>query len=83
MDDTLEFHLLNDFQREFPLCPAPFAEIGGPPGVAERVVLGPGEAAARGQDFQVGAVFAPKRIVLPPWPPWPFRRSGWTRWPRR
>ena len=27
MDDSLEFQLLNDFQRDFPLCPAPFAEL--------------------------------------------------------
>ncbi|MDQ5914970.1 MAG: hypothetical protein QG584_861, partial [Pseudomonadota bacterium] len=24
--DAIEFQLLNDFQRDFPLCPAPFAE---------------------------------------------------------
>ena len=27
MSDALQFQLLNDFQRDFPLCPAPFAEL--------------------------------------------------------
>ena len=63
MDDTLEFHLLNDFQREFPLCPAPFAELAARLGVAERVVLGGLEKLRReGKISRVGAVFAPKRI---------------------
>lgn len=63
MDDALEFHLLNDFQRDFPLCPAPFAELAARLGVAERVVLGCLEKLRReGKISRVGAVFAPKRI---------------------
>ena len=63
MDDTLDFHLLNDFQRDFPLCPAPFAELPSPLGVAEKVVLGRLENLRRdGKISRVGAVFAPKRI---------------------
>ncbi len=63
MDDTLEFHLLNDFQRGFPLCPAPFAELAARLGVAEKVVLGGLEKLRReGKISRVGAVFAPKRI---------------------
>lgn len=63
MDDTLEFHLLNDFQREFPLCPAPFAELAARLGVAERTVLSSLEKLRReGKISRVGAVFAPKRI---------------------
>ncbi len=63
MDDTLEFHLLNDFQREFPLCPAPFAELAARLGVAEKAVLSGLEALRReGKISRVGAVFAPKRI---------------------
>ena len=63
MDDTLEFHLLNDFQREFPLCPAPFAELAARLGVAERTVLSGLEKLRReGKISRVGAVFAPKRI---------------------
>lgn len=63
MDDALEFHLLNDFQRDFPLCPAPFAELAARLGVGERVVLGCLEKLRReGKISRVGAVFAPKRI---------------------
>lgn len=63
MDDTLEFHLLNDFQRDFPLCPAPFAELAARLGVAEKVVLGSLQKLRReGKVSRVGAVFAPKRI---------------------
>jgi DNA-binding Lrp family transcriptional regulator len=63
MDDALEFHLLNDFQRDFPLCPAPFAELAARLGVGEKVVLGRLEKLRReGKISRVGAVFAPKRI---------------------
>lgn len=63
MDDTLDFHLLNDFQHDFPLCPAPFAELASRLGVAEKVVLGRLESLRRdGKISRVGAVFAPKRI---------------------
>ncbi|MBS1190084.1 MAG: transcriptional regulator, AsnC family [Rhodocyclaceae bacterium] len=63
MDDALEFHLLNDFQRDFPLCPAPFAELAARLGVAEKVVLGSLDQLRReGKISRVGAVFAPKRI---------------------
>ena len=37
--DALDFRLLNDFQRDFPLCPAPYAEVAARLGVAESVVL--------------------------------------------
>lgn len=63
MDDTLDYRLLNDFQRDFPLCPAPFAELASRLGVAEKVVLGRLENLRRdGKISRVGAVFAPKRI---------------------
>jgi DNA-binding Lrp family transcriptional regulator len=63
MDDALEFRLLNDFQRDFPLCPAPFAELAARLGVGERAVLGSLEKLRReGKISRVGAVFAPKRI---------------------
>ena len=63
MDDALDFHLLNDFQRNFPLCPAPFAELAAKLGVAESVVLRMLEQLRReGKISRVGAVFAPKRI---------------------
>ncbi|MGE5490197.1 MAG: Lrp/AsnC family transcriptional regulator [Actinomycetota bacterium] len=63
MDQTLEFRLLNDFQRNFPLCPAPFAELAARLGVAERTVLGMLESLRReGKISRVGAVFSPKRF---------------------
>ena len=63
MTNTFEFRLLNEFQRDFPLCPAPFAELAARLGVGERVVLGSLEKLRReGKISRVGAVFAPKRI---------------------
>lgn len=63
MDDALDFRLLNDFQRDFPLCPAPFAELAARLGIGERALLGRLEALRRqGKISRVGAVFAPKRI---------------------
>ena len=63
MDDALEFRLLNEFQRDFPLCSAPFAELAARLGVGERTVLSGLEKLRReGKISRVGAVFAPKRI---------------------
>jgi DNA-binding Lrp family transcriptional regulator len=63
MEDTLEFRLLNEFQRDFPLSPAPFAELAARLGVGEKAVLGGLEKLRReGKISRVGAVFAPKRI---------------------
>lgn len=63
MDEALDFRLLNDFQRDFPLCPAPFAEVAARLGVGERTLLGRLDALRReGKISRVGAVFAPKRI---------------------
>jgi DNA-binding Lrp family transcriptional regulator len=63
MTDSFEFRLLNEFQRDFPLCPAPFAELATRLGVAEREVLSSLEKLRReGKISRVGAVFAPKRI---------------------
>ncbi len=63
MNDAFEFRLLNEFQRDFPLCPAPFAELAVRLGVAEKAVLGGLEKLRReGKISRVGAVFAPKRI---------------------
>lgn len=60
---SLAFRLLNDFQRGFPLCSAPYAELASRLGVAEAEVLRALEALKReGKISRVGAVFAPKRI---------------------
>lgn len=62
-DNSIGFRLLNDFQRNFPLCPAPFAELAARLGVAESAVLRMLEQLRReGKISRVGAVFAPKRI---------------------
>ncbi len=61
--NPLDFRLLNDFQRDFPLCPAPYARLAAQLGVAEKVVLSRLEGLRReGKISRVGAVFAPKRI---------------------
>ncbi|AXS80615.1 Lrp/AsnC family transcriptional regulator [Dechloromonas sp. HYN0024] len=63
LNSSLDFQLLNDYQRDFPLVPAPFAELAARLGVAEKVVLGRLENLRReGKISRVGAVFAPKRI---------------------
>ena len=63
MENALEFRLLNEFQRDFPLCPTPFAELATRLGVGERTVLSELEKLRReGKISRVGAVFAPKRI---------------------
>ncbi len=63
LDAGLDFRLLNDFQRDFPLCPAPFAELAARLGVSEAAVLQGLQTLRRaGKIARVGAVFAPKRI---------------------
>ena len=63
VNSSLEFRLLNEFQRDFPLCPAPFAELAVRLGVSEKLVLAELEKLRReGKISRVGAVFAPKRI---------------------
>jgi len=63
MNSSLDFQLLNDFQRDFPLVSAPFAELASRLGVGEKIVLGRLENLRReGKISRVGAVFAPKRI---------------------
>lgn len=62
-DARLDARLLQDFQQNFPICPAPFAEMAGRLGVAESAVLRMLEQLRReGRISRVGAVFAPKRI---------------------
>jgi len=60
---ALASRLLNDFQDNFPLCPAPFAELAARLGVAEAAVLRQLEQFRReGKIARVGAVFSPKRV---------------------
>ncbi|HSS63473.1 MAG TPA: Lrp/AsnC family transcriptional regulator [Gammaproteobacteria bacterium] len=60
---ALERRLLDDFQRDFPLVPAPFAEIGARLGVSELEVIDTlSHLEARGCVSRVGPVFAPCRV---------------------
>lgn len=59
----LEFHLLNDFQRHFPLAPEPFADIAGRLGTSESEVLRIlARLQACGKVSRVGAIFKPHTI---------------------
>lgn len=63
MTTALEQHLLNDFQRDFPLSATPFGDIGQTLNVSEHVVLeNLRQLQARGLVSRVGAVFRPHRI---------------------
>ncbi len=65
MNDTtaIGFRLLNEFQRDFPLHPAPFAAIAESLGLDQGTVLAAyGEGIASGVISRIGAVFAPNRI---------------------
>jgi DNA-binding Lrp family transcriptional regulator len=60
---TLPFRLLNEFQRGFPLCPAPYAKIAQRLAVPEQWVLDALYAfREQGVVSRVGAVFAPRAI---------------------
>lgn len=59
---ALERRLLDEFQHDFPLVPAPFAEIGARLGVSEsEVVAALQDLTARGFVSRVGPVFSPRR----------------------
>jgi siroheme decarboxylase len=59
----LEFALLNDWQRDFPVTAQPFAQIGDKVGADETAVLAAlKRLQARGAISRVGAVLAPRRI---------------------
>jgi DNA-binding Lrp family transcriptional regulator len=59
----IEFRLLNDWQRGFPLSPAPFASLARELGTDEATVLdGLQRMHAAGVVSRVGAVFAPQRV---------------------
>ena len=61
--NKLDQHLLNDFQRDFPLCPRPYATLGRRLGISERVVIQTLERLqAEGAVSRVGPIFAPGRV---------------------
>ena len=58
--DGLELRLLNEFQRDLPLCPAPYAAMGATLGVSEATVIDTlARLAQAGKVSRVGAVFRP------------------------
>ena len=59
----LQKNLLNDFQRNFPLSPTPYADIATQLGVSEEAVLQTlSELSTQGIVGRVGPVFPPNRI---------------------
>ena len=61
--DEDERRLLDEFQRDFPLTPRPFAEIGRRLGLREDSVLaGYARLAAAGAISRIGAIVAPQRL---------------------
>ncbi|MCX7145146.1 MAG: Lrp/AsnC family transcriptional regulator [Sulfuritalea sp.] len=59
----LEFALLNDWQRDFPITAQPFEQLGGKLGAGETAILDTLKRLhARGAISRVGAVFAPRRV---------------------
>lgn len=59
----LQRHLLNDFQRDFPLSPTPFQELAESLGVGEAEVLENLRSLSDSRIVsRVGPVFAPRRI---------------------
>ncbi|MDX1489269.1 MAG: Lrp/AsnC family transcriptional regulator [Acidiferrobacterales bacterium] len=59
----LERRLLNEYQREFPLCSRPFAEIAGHLGISEVETIDALKALNEGGVVsRVGPVFRPHRI---------------------
>lgn len=63
MTADLELRLLNDFQHDFPLTPAPFAVLADALGVSEDAVLATlTRLQAQGTVSRVGAVFRPRSI---------------------
>lgn len=61
--ESLAFRLLNDYQRDFPLLPAPFREIGSALGVGEKDVIDTyRKLLAEGSLSRIGAVFRPNTV---------------------
>ena len=61
--DATGFRLLNEWQRDFPLEPRPFARIAQAVGAAEEdVIAAYRDLSAQGLVSRVGAVFAPRRL---------------------
>ena len=63
MDSAADKRLLNDFQRDFPLEPRPYARIAETLGVTEEDVLaGLADLKTRGMVSRVGAIVQPNTV---------------------
>lgn len=63
METDLETRLLDEFQRDFPICPTPFTKLAHQLGISEQKLLGNLESlTASGKISRVGPVFAPRRV---------------------
>ena len=61
--DEQERRLLDEYQRDFPLTPRPFADIGRRLGLGEDAVLaGYARLATAGAVSRIGAIVAPQRL---------------------
>lgn len=61
--DDIDRRLLNDFQRNFPLTPSPYADIARSLGVTEQLVIARLHALqTAGTVSRVGPVFRPNRV---------------------
>ena len=61
--NDLDKHLLNDFQRDFPLVPRPFAAIAERLGVSEDAVIAAyGKLSDEKMVSRIGAIVAPNRV---------------------
>lgn len=61
--NELDKHLLNDFQRDFPLTARPYAAMAEHLGTTEDEVIGTlAQLKEAGMVSRVGAVFAPRRV---------------------
>ncbi len=61
--DAIDRRLLNDFQRDFPLCPQPFAAIGKQLGISEAQVLQRLKRLMQaGAISRIGPVLQPQRV---------------------
>ncbi len=60
---SADFRLLNDYQRDFPLVPRPFAAVAADVGLDEEAVLNRFRSFTEdGVVSRIGAVFAPRRL---------------------
>ncbi len=61
--DTIDKHLLNDFQQEFPLQSRPYQHLGQRLGISEEEVISRvGRLQDEGYISRVGAVFTPGKV---------------------